>query len=83
MRRRGDGCVLSESTMLVSTAPTAKKRSGVAQMYVRPSSSVRIFWTIKVATVRERSVPISMVRRQRGMISVESRKLMTLCMDAA
>jgi hypothetical protein len=76
--RRGEGLFVRLSTMLVNTAPTAKKRSGVAQMYVSPSSSVRIFWTIKVATVRDRSVPISIVRRQRGMISVESRKFITL-----
>jgi hypothetical protein len=69
--------------MFVSTAPTAKKRSGVAQMYVSPSSSVRIFCTMNVATVRERSVPISIVRRQRGMISVESRKLITVCTGRA
>lgn len=32
---------------------------------------------MKVATVFESSDPVSMIRRQRGMISVESRKLMT------
>lgn len=30
--RRGDGCSASITTMLPSTAPTAKKRSAVAQM---------------------------------------------------
>jgi hypothetical protein len=32
---------------------------------------------MKMATVLESSEPVSMIRRQRGMISVESRKLMT------
>ena len=32
---------------------------------------------MKVATVLDSSLPISMVRRQSGMISVDSRKLMT------
>ena len=34
---------------------------------------------MNVATVRDKSVPISMVRRHNGMISVERRKLMTVC----
>lgn len=41
------------------------------------TSSSRIFCTMKVATVLDSSLPISMVRRHRGMISVDSRKLMT------
>lgn len=40
-----------------------------------PSS--RIFCTMKVATVLDSSLPVSMVRRQSGMISVDSRKLIT------
>ena len=32
---------------------------------------------MKVATVLDSSLPISMVRRQSGMISVDNRKLMT------
>lgn len=43
----------------------------------RLTLSCRIFWTMKVATVFDSSLPISIVRRQRGMISVDSRKLMT------
>mmetsp|Transcript_7413 Transcript_7413/g.14847 ORF Transcript_7413/g.14847 Transcript_7413/m.14847 type:complete len:209 (+) Transcript_7413:402-1028(+) len=46
-------------------------------MYARPVSSSRIFCTMKVATVLESSEPVSMMRRQSGMISVESRKLIT------
>lgn len=34
---------------------------------------------MKVATVLESSLPDSMMRRQRGMISVVSKKLMTSC----
>ena len=54
------------------------RRGGVAKRRgcVRTSSS-RIFCTMKVATVLESSEPISMVRRQSGMISVLSRKLIT------
>ena len=39
-------------------------------MYCSPISSWRIFWTIKVATVLESSLPVSMMRRQRGIISM-------------
>src|SRR5258707_1134775 len=46
-------------------------------MYARPTSSNRIFWTMKIATVLLNSDPVSMIRRQRGMISVVKRKLMT------
>ncbi len=42
-----------------------------------PTLSKRIFCTMKVATVLDSSLPISMVRRHSGMISVDSRKLMT------
>ena len=38
------------------------------------TSSRRIFWMTKVATVLESSLPVSMMRRQSGMISVWSRK---------
>lgn len=38
--------------------------------------SRRIFWTMKVATVLDSSLPISMVFKHSGMISVVSRKLM-------
>jgi len=40
-------------------------------------SSRRIFWTIKIATVFESSDPVSIMRRQSGMISVESKNVMT------
>lgn len=114
--------------MVARTRPTAKNRSAVAQMYRSPTSSSRIFCTMKVATCKHQrsqvrngragkfrpapgrdrvaiitemgraqrsasksidgkegaqrtvfdsSLPISMVRRHRGMISVERRKLMT------
>ena len=38
-----------------------------------------IFCSMKVATVFESSDPVSMIRRQRGMISVVSKKLITSC----
>ena len=41
------------------------------------TSSRRIFCTMNVATVLDSSLPISMVRRHSGMISVDSRKLIT------
>ena len=41
------------------------------------SSARRAFCTMKVATVFDSSEPSSMVRRQSGMISVESRKFIT------
>lgn len=44
-----------------------------------PVSSSRIFCRMKVATVLLSSVPNSMMRRQSGMISVVSRKLITSC----
>lgn len=46
-------------------------------MYVNPISSSKIFCTMKIATVLDNSDPVSMMRRQRGIISVERRKLMT------
>lgn len=127
-RRRVEGCSAREATMVARTRPTAKNRSAVAQMYRSPTSSSRIFCTMKVATCKHQrsqvrngragkfrpapgrdrvaiitemgraqrsasksidgkegaqrtvfdsSLPISMVRRHRGMISVERRKLMT------
>ncbi len=39
--------------------------------------SSSIFCTMKVATVLDSSLPVSMVRRHSGMISVDSRKLIT------
>ena len=39
--------------------------------------SMRIFCTMKVATVLDSSLPISIVFKHNGMISVDSRKLMT------
>jgi hypothetical protein len=50
-------------------------------MYVRPVSSRRIFCTMKIATVLESSEPVSMMRRQRGMISVERRKWITVLLS--
>jgi hypothetical protein len=46
-------------------------------MYASPMSSNRIFCTMKMATVLLSSDPVSMMRKQRGMISVVRRKLMT------
>lgn len=40
-------------------------------------SSSRIFCTMKIATVFDNSDPVSMMRRQRGIISVVRRKFMT------
>lgn len=40
-------------------------------------SSSRIFCTMKIATVLLNSDPVSMIRRQRGIISVVRRKLIT------
>lgn len=37
LSRRTEGCSASPATMLDSTAPTAKKRSAVAQIYDRPT----------------------------------------------
>ena len=64
-------------TIWSSTEDTAKKRSAVWQMYAKPPSSRRIFCRMKVATVRDSSVPVSMMRRHMGMISVCSRKATT------
>ena len=44
-------------------------------MYPRPVSSSRIFWTMKIATVFESSLPVSMIRRHSGMISVVKRNV--------
>jgi hypothetical protein len=46
-------------------------------MYARPTSSSKIFWTMKMATVLLSSEPVSIIRRQSGMISVVKRKLIT------
>jgi hypothetical protein len=46
-------------------------------MYAKPMSSRRIFCTMKMATVLLSSEPVSMIRRQRGIISVVRRKLIT------
>jgi hypothetical protein len=43
----------------------------------RPVSSRRIFCTIKIATVFDNSLPVSIIRMQRGMISVDSKKVIT------
>lgn len=50
---------------------------GQQRAVVGRTSSSRIFCTMNVATVLDSSLPISMVRRHSGMISVDSRKLMT------
>ena len=50
-------------------------------MYVRPVSSRSIFWTIKIATVFDSSDPVSMMRKQSGMISVESKKWITVLLS--
>lgn len=41
------------------------------------TGSIRIFCTMKVATVLESSLPMSMVLRHNGIISVDRRKLIT------
>lgn len=46
-------------------------------MYCSPKSSKSIFCTINVATVFESSLPVSMIRKQSGMISVVSKNVMT------
>ena len=46
-------------------------------MYASPTSSSRIFCTIKIATVLLSSEPVSIILRQSGIISVVSRKLIT------
>mmetsp|Transcript_39122 Transcript_39122/g.96293 ORF Transcript_39122/g.96293 Transcript_39122/m.96293 type:complete len:218 (-) Transcript_39122:111-764(-) len=77
LRRRSEGSLVRLTTMLLSTLLTAKKRSAVAHTYCSPMSSSRIFCTMKVATVLDSSLPVSMIRRHSGMISVVSRKLIT------
>mmetsp|Transcript_37983 Transcript_37983/g.114814 ORF Transcript_37983/g.114814 Transcript_37983/m.114814 type:complete len:217 (+) Transcript_37983:329-979(+) len=46
-------------------------------MYCKPMSSSSSFCTMKVATVFDNSLPVSMMRKHNGMISVCSKKLMT------
>ena len=46
-------------------------------VFWRRASSSKIFCTMKVATVLESSLPISIVRKHSGIISVLSRKLIT------
>ena len=46
-------------------------------MYSNPLSSNSILCTMKVATVFDNSLPLSIIRRQRGIISVLRRKLIT------
>jgi hypothetical protein len=46
-------------------------------MYASPISSNSIFCTMKIATVLLSSEPVSIMRRQSGMISVVRRKLIT------
>jgi hypothetical protein len=65
--------------ILTKTLATCEKRSKVWQMYDKPVSSNRIFCKMKVATVLESSLPDSIILRQRGIISVVRRKLMTSC----
>lgn len=48
-------------------------------MYDSPLSSNRIFCKIKVATVLLSSEPLSMMRKQSGIISVVSRNVITSC----
>lgn len=48
-------------------------------MYERPLSSSRIFCRINVATVLLSSEPLSMMRKQSGMISVVSKNVITSC----
>ena len=61
------------------TVETWENLSKVWQMYDSPVSSSSIFCKMNVATVFESSLPDSMIRRQSGIISVVSRKLMTSC----
>ncbi|KAH3664608.1 hypothetical protein OGATHE_003423 [Ogataea polymorpha] len=60
-----------------STFETASNRSKVWHVYASPASSMRIFWTMKMATVLESSEEDSMILRHRGMISVVSRNWIT------
>lgn len=43
----------------------------------RPVSSRRIFCTMKIATVFDNSLPVSIIRIQRGIISVDSKNVIT------
>nr|GMC70079.1 hypothetical protein Iba_chr03aCG12630 [Ipomoea batatas]GMC72438.1 hypothetical protein Iba_chr03bCG11490 [Ipomoea batatas]GMC74528.1 hypothetical protein Iba_chr03cCG11110 [Ipomoea batatas] len=72
-----EGCSASATTMFPNTLPTAKNLSAVVHMYSKPISSRRIFCTMGCLTVFESSLPISIVRRQSGIISVDRRKLIT------
>jgi len=49
---------------------TAKNLSAVPQMYSNPFLSLNIFYTIKVATVLDKSSPLLIILKQRGIISV-------------
>jgi hypothetical protein len=61
-----------------ATTHTAQQQQQQQQRLTQArTSSSRIFCTMNVATVLDSSLPISMVRRHSGMISVESRKLIT------
>lgn len=51
---RDEGCSASAATMFPSTLPTAKKRSAVVHIYSKPTSSSKIFCTMKVATCQKK-----------------------------
>uniref|UniRef100_A0A0A9HJ01 Uncharacterized protein n=1 Tax=Arundo donax TaxID=35708 RepID=A0A0A9HJ01_ARUDO len=61
--------------MVAKTMATLKKRSAVAQTCCNPTSFCRIFSMMKVDTIFESSLPVSMICKHRGMISLCSRKL--------
>jgi hypothetical protein len=74
----GVGQTLSASALsfaVPTRCAAAPPEPGVPERALTLSS--RIFWTINVATVLESSLPVSIVRRQSGMISVDKRKLIT------
>jgi hypothetical protein len=54
---------------------TAKNLSAVPQIYSRPFLSLSIFYTMKVATVLDRSSPLLIILRQSGIISVVRKKV--------
>lgn len=68
--------VIRRTNVTVRQSVSRVRTMGVATD-LRPMSSSRIFWMMNVATVLDNSLPLSMIRKQRGMISVCKRKLMT------
>mmetsp|Transcript_6416 Transcript_6416/g.9541 ORF Transcript_6416/g.9541 Transcript_6416/m.9541 type:complete len:216 (-) Transcript_6416:153-800(-) len=82
LKSRCEGVSCMFSTMLFSTLQIVCRRSKVTHKYPSPFSSVKIFCMIKVATVLDNSEPLSIIRKQSGMISVWMRKSITLVSSA-